>query len=67
MRKYHVDLRWSNPGPAKYLIDSWERDDFMDAFYLAQEKAKVLEEGHFIEIREVESGETFTVADKTSS
>jgi hypothetical protein len=50
--KYQVDLRWTNPGVAKYLIDSWSFDEFHEAFYHAQKIASTLDDEHFVEVRQ---------------
>jgi len=55
--KYAVYLRMKNLGPAKFLIDSWQFDDFMSAFHHAKDVAGKLEQDHFVEICESKSGE----------
>ena len=57
-KKYHIELRLANPGPVKYLIDCWEKDDFMEAFHFAKDRAQKLDSEHFIEIVEVDTGAT---------
>jgi len=51
-KKYSVDLRWTNPGVAKYLIESWEFTEFMDAFNHAKEKADKVTDEFFLELRD---------------
>lgn len=47
-----VDLRWTNPGPAKYLMDSWNFNSFMDAYRFAKDLASKTTDEYFVEIRQ---------------
>jgi hypothetical protein len=53
--KYSINLRMKNPGPAKYLLDSVEANEFMDAFHLAKNMADDANEEQFVEIFDNES------------
>ena len=48
--KYSINLRMKKPGPAKYLIDSREEDNFMEAFRAATRMAAEIDNDHFVEI-----------------
>lgn len=52
MKTFYVDLRWTNPGEVKYLIDSWSFGSFMEAFYHAQKICENMQSEHFVEIRD---------------
>ena len=57
--KYTVKLRMRNPGPAKYLIDSRDSNNMVEAFEIATAVlASVDENEHFVEIVDNESGDT---------
>ena len=55
--KYSVNLRMKNPGPAKYLIDSRDASDFMEAFGMATRMAAEIDKDHFVEIFDNEINE----------
>lgn len=56
--RYTVCVRLKNPGPAKYLMESQDADDFMDAFYGAKRAAEKADKDCFVEIVDNNSGET---------
>ena len=55
--RYSVNVRMKNPGPAKYLIDSSETNDFMDAFYAGKRAAMEIDSDHFVEIFDNETND----------
>ena len=57
--RYTVKLRMKNPGPAKYLIDSKDVNNMVEAFELATSVlANVDEKEHFVEIVDNITGDT---------
>lgn len=48
---YSIEVRLKNPGPAKYLIQSVQRDDLNEAFRIAGTLADVTDKDHFVQIR----------------
>jgi len=55
--RYSVNLRMKNPGPTKYLVESAEKNDLIDAFYLGVQFAKSHKLDHYVEIVDNENGE----------
>lgn len=55
--RYSVQMRMNNPGVTKFLLESVDKDDFMEAFQLANEMADKCDKDSFVEIVNADNGD----------